>query len=137
MLIFKGTRVSLKIDHLTFLVKSLEKSTPYYNHLFELIGFIKVREHVWSDNKGLFIQFGQAKEGTRSYERYGAGLNHIGFSAPSEKFVENVQQKMAKAGFNVPEIQDFEGVKSLFMKDFDGIRFVVSYYPTGASVIDE
>lgn len=128
--------MSLKVDHVTILVQSVENSMPYYTKLLELIGFTKLRDFVWTDNKGFFLQFNQAKKGTSEYERYGAGMNHIGFSAPSPEFVVDVQSKMKKEGFHVPEIQNFDGVKALFMKDPDGIRFEITYYPPGVSVVD-
>lgn len=43
---------------------------------------------------------------------------------------------MRDAGFEVPEIQDLGGSSALFMKDPDGIRFEITYYPPGASVVD-
>jgi len=126
----------LKVDHVTILVKSLTKSMPYYAKLLELIDFTQLRDFVWTDNEGFFLQFNQAKEGTTAYERYGAGMNHIGFSAPSPEFVVDVQTKMKAAGFVVPEIQNFDGVKALFMKDPDGIRFEITYYPPGVPAVD-
>ena len=126
----------LKVDHVTILVKSVEKSMPYYSKLLELIGFKKLRDYVWTDDAGFFLQFNQAKDGTSEYERYGAGMNHIGFSAPSPDFVLDVRAKMKDAGFPVPEIQNFDGVKALFMKDSDGIRFEITYYPPGRAVVD-
>jgi lactoylglutathione lyase len=128
--------MALKIDHVTILVKDLSIIIPYYNLLLDIIGFHKLRDHVWTDNQGFFFQFSQAKDNTRPYERYGAGMNHIGFSAPTAEFVYSVQSKMRDAGFDAPEIQDFNGAKALFMKDTDGIRFEITYYPRGVSVVD-
>ena len=109
---------------------------PYYTKLLSLIDFQKIRDFVWTDNAGFFIQFNQAKEGSREYERFGAGMNHIGFSAPSPEFVIDLQKKMKESDFVVPEIQEFNGVKALFMKDPDGIRFEITYYPPGVAVVD-
>jgi len=78
----------------------------------------------------------QAKADSRPYERYGAGMNHLGFSAPSVDAVVAVRTEMARLGFEVPELQDLGGVTALFMKDPDGIRFEISYYPPGTSVVD-
>ena len=128
--------MALKIDHMTILVTSLKVSMPYYEALLDLLGFSQVKERIWTDNNGFFFQFNQAKDGTSVYERYGAGMNHLGFAAPTPEFVEAVQSKMKAAGFEVPEIQDFDGVKALFMKDPDGIRFEVTYYPPGVAVVD-
>ncbi|NVJ61076.1 MAG: VOC family protein [Gammaproteobacteria bacterium] len=128
--------MSFKVDHVTILVTSLKDSMPYYTKLFDLIGFTKIRDYVWSNQDGFFFQFDQAKEGTSNYERYGAGMNHIGFSAPSADFVQEVQLKMKDSGFNVPEIQNLGGAHALFMKDPDGIRFEITYYPPGMQVVD-
>jgi len=68
----------LKLDHVTLAVSSLAESMPYYDALLPLLGFVKRREHVWTDGVGFYIQFLQARSGTRPYERYGAGLNHLG-----------------------------------------------------------
>lgn len=126
----------LKIDHITILVKSIEESMPYYSTLLELIGFTKLRDFVWTDNQGFFFQFNQAKDGTSDYERYGAGMNHLGFCAPTPEFIVEIQTKMKAAGFMVPEIQHFGDSRALFMKDPDGIRFEITYYAPGASVVD-
>jgi lactoylglutathione lyase len=128
--------MALKIDHVTILVKDLSSSIPYYDLLLDITGFRKLRDHVWTDNRGFYFQFSQAKDNASSYERYGAGMNHIGFSAPTAEFVYSVQSKMREAGFNALEIQDFNGAKALFMKDTDGIRFEITYYPPGVSVVD-
>ena len=127
--------MALKLDHISLMVRSLETSMPYYNKLLGLIGFDKLREDVWSDGQFVF-QFKQANEDTRPYERYGTGMNHLGFSAPSADFVQEIQSKMRDAGFAAPEIQNLEGAVMLFMKDPDGIRFEITYYPPGVSVVD-
>jgi len=128
--------MTLKIDHVTLALSSLEKSIPYYDKLLSLLEFEKTHNHVWTDGNGFFFQFIEAKEGTSAYERYGAGMNHIGFSAPSPEFVINLRNAMQSSGFEVPSIQNFKGVTALFMKDPDGIRFEVTYYPPGVSVVD-
>jgi hypothetical protein len=43
---------------------------------------------------------------------------------------------MAAAGFDVPTIQDLGGAKALFLKDPDGLRFELTWYPPGSSVVD-
>lgn len=126
----------MKIDHITLLVSSLEGSMPYYEHLLPLLGFSKQRNHVWTDGDGFFFQFLQAKPETRPYERYGAGMNHLGFPAESPERVHAIRASMQEAGFEAPEIQDLDGATALFMKDPDGIRFEITYYPPGMAVVD-
>lgn len=127
---------ALKLDHLTLLVSSAETSMPYYDALLPLLGFTKERDHVWHDGRGFYFQFAEAKENAGPYERYGAGMNHLGFAAPDSDTVERVRQEMSKAGFPVPDIQNLGGATALFMKDPDGIRFEITHYPLGASVVD-
>ena len=126
----------MKLDHVTLLVSSLERTLPYYAALLPLLGFARRDERTWHDGAGFFLQFRQAREGTRPYERYGAGMNHLGFAAPDTATVERVRQSMLDAGFDAPEIQDLDGARALFMKDPDGIRFELTWYPPGASVVD-
>jgi lactoylglutathione lyase len=126
----------MKIDHITLLVSSLERSMPYYEQLLPLVGFSKRKNHVWTDGEGFFFQFFQANPGTSPYERHGSGMNHLGFAACSHDQVCEIRRAMQAAGFEVPEIQDLDGVSALFMKDPDGIRFEISYCPPGTSVVD-
>ncbi|NQD38584.1 glyoxalase [Permianibacter sp. IMCC34836] len=126
----------MKIDHVTLLVSSLDHSMPYYEHLLPLVGFSKKKDHVWTDGDGFFFQFLQAKPDTRPYERYGAGMNHLGFSASTPEQVHAIREAMGKAGFEIPAIQNLGGAIALFMKDPDGIRFEVTYYPPGMAVVD-
>jgi catechol 2,3-dioxygenase-like lactoylglutathione lyase family enzyme len=123
-------------DHITLLVQSFDASMPYYDALLPMIGFSKLRDHVWANDGGFHIQFRRARADTRPYERYGAGMNHIGFAAPSFDAVVAIRDAMERQGFPVPEIQDLDGVRALFMKDPDGIRFEISYCPPGHSPVD-
>jgi lactoylglutathione lyase len=126
----------VKVDHITLLVSSLERSMPYYERLLPLVGFSRKRHHVWTDGEGFYFQFLEAKPGTSPYERHAAGMNHVGFSARSPDEVREIRRSMQEAGFVVPEIQDLGGASALFMKDPDGIRFEITYYPPGVSVVD-
>ena len=126
----------MKLDHVTLLVSSLEQSMPYYERLLPLLGFRKEKDHVWTDGAGFFFQFLRAKADTRPYERYGAGMNHLGFTAESSEHVASIRAGMQAGGFPVPEIQHLNGATALFMKDPDGIRFEVTHYPPGTPPVD-
>ena len=118
----------MKLDHVVLLVGSLERSLPYYETLLPLLGFSKSREHVWGNADGVYLDFKEARPGLPGYERYGAGLNHLGFTAPDMASLERVRTTMAAAGFEVPEVQRFGADTALFMKDPDGLRFEVAVY---------
>ena len=126
----------MKIDHLTLLVSSFANSNPYYETLLPLLGFAKKRDHVWTDGQGFFFQFLEARPGLPGYERYGPGMNHLGFSAPDVDTVHSVKRTMTDAGFVTPEIQIIGPITALFMKDPDGIRFEISYTPPGFDPVD-
>ena len=128
--------MNMKVDHINLMVTSLELSLPYYEKLLPLMGFKRERKNIWTDGDGFYLQFQQAKSGTTPYERYGAGMNHLGFGAGSATQVIAIRQAMLDAGFDVPEVQDLGGVTAPFMKDPDGMRFEVSYYPSGQNVFD-
>lgn len=126
----------MKIDHITILVSSLDRSMPYYERLLPLVGFSRKKEHVWTDGGGFFFQFLQARQGTHPYDRYGAGMNHLGFAASSPDEVHAIRASMQAGGFEVPDVQNLGGASALFMKDPDGIRFEITYYPPGMAVVD-
>ncbi len=126
----------MKIDHISIMVSSLERCMPYYDRLLPLVGFTKTSNLVWTDGEGFSFQFRQAKADTRPYERYGPGMNHLGFGATTIEQVHAIRNAMQSDGFEVPDIQEFNGTIALFMKDPDGMRFEITYYPPGASVVD-
>jgi catechol 2,3-dioxygenase-like lactoylglutathione lyase family enzyme len=119
------------LDHIAMRVSSLARSMPYYAALLPLLGFVRDGEAAWRGRDGLLFHFSEADEGSRPYDRFGPGMNHLGFAAPSAASVARVRESMAAAGFAVPEIQTFAGATALFMKDPDGIRFEVSHEPAG------
>jgi catechol 2,3-dioxygenase-like lactoylglutathione lyase family enzyme len=126
----------VKLDHVTILVSTLERSMPFYDRLLSLLGFQKLRDHVWTDGAGFHLQFQQAAAGSQPYDRYGAGMNHLGFGAASREQVTELRAAMQAAGFEVPDIQYLGGATALFMKDPDGIRFEVTHYPPGVNIVD-
>jgi catechol-2,3-dioxygenase len=118
----------MKLDHVVLLVGSLERSLPYYEALLPMIGFEKSRDHVWGNGDGVYLDFKEATEPGDGYRRYGIGLNHLGFTAPSKEAVEAIAEGMRKAGFEVPALQRLGNSWALFMKDLDGMRFEITYY---------
>jgi len=118
----------MKLDHIVILASDIEASAYWYGALLGLIGFKTGRDHVWSNDDGLAVDLRKSKPDTRPYERYGAGLNHLGFTAPTMDAHEAVRAGMAAAGFDVPEIQNFGEERATFFKDPDGLRVEVTYY---------
>jgi catechol-2,3-dioxygenase len=118
----------MKLAHIVLLLGSLERSLPYYEALLPLIGFEKSRDHVWGNPDGIYIDFKEATEAGEGYRRYGIGLNHLGFTAPSKEAVERVAAAMQAGGFEVPALQRLGNSWALFMKDPDDMRFEITCY---------
>lgn len=116
-------------DHIVLLASRMEASLPYYEALLPLLGFEKFKDHYWRSPHQFMIQLLEARPDTRPYERYEAGMNHLGFSVDSAEAVHAVRRAMQNQGFDVPDLQDLGGVTALFMKDPDGVRFEVSHFP--------
>ena len=118
------------IDHMAILVSSLERSMPYYEKLLPLLGFARRDDGLWAS--GAFsLKFSEASPDARPYDRRGAGMNHVGFAAPSPALLREVRARMAEAGFPVPDILRLGGAEALFMTDPDGIRFEISHHEEG------
>ena len=116
-----------KLDHIVILVRSLDASLGWYSSLLTLLGFEKTREHVWSNGEVAF-DIKEATAGTRDYERFGPGLNHIAFGVPDEAELDRIRDGMASAGFDVPERQQIRSDVATFFKDPDGMRIEVTVY---------
>lgn len=114
---------ALPVDHLVIAVSSLEVSLRYYAVLLAALGYERASDHQWSDGAGVSLKFVEAHEGSRPYERYGPGMNHLGFRARTQAQLDHVRAAMASAGFDIPEVQCLGGAVALFVPDPDGIRF--------------
>ena len=119
----------MKLDHIVLLVSDLDASLAYYETLLPLLGFTKSRDHVWGNEDGVYFDFKEATDIGEGYKRYGVGLNHLGFTAPSKEAVEDIAAAMKAAGFEAPELQRLGNSYALFMKDRDGMRFEITYSP--------
>ena len=115
------------IDHATILVSSLVTRLAYYRALLPLLGYSEAADGSWQGG-GFSLLFAQARPGSHSYDRYGPGLNHLGFALPSREAVEVVGAAMAARGFEVPAIQSFGLASARFLKDPDGLRFEVTHH---------
>ena len=123
--------MAVQLDHLTIYVSDWAAYERHYGVLLPLVGFTRVKDRIWTDGAGFFLQFGQAKPGTRPYERYGAGLNHWGVKMPSVGSVEALRDSLVAAGLDIQPIQHLGGATALFVPDPDGLRAEFTYTPPG------
>ncbi len=127
--------MALKLDHLTICVSSWDAYERHYGLLLPLVGFSRVNDSVWTDGAGFYLQFRQAGEGTGPYERYGAGLNHWGFTMPRAGSVDRLREMLIAGGYDAQPIQDLHGARALFVPDPDGLRAEFSWYPEGMAPV--
>lgn len=118
----------MKLDHIVILASDMDASVRWYDALLTLIGFTKQRDHVWSNEDGLAIDLREAGADTRPYERFGPGLNHLGFNALTLEALEAVRSAMNAAGFDVPPVQNFDDDRAVFFRDPDGMRIELAFY---------
>ena len=124
-----------KLDHLTIANSDRAAADAHYDCLLPLVGFTKLKPGIWTDGDGFYLQLITAKKGTSAYERYGAGLNHLGFSLPSKRAVEELRDALTGEGFDVPDLQDLGGATALFIPDPDGLRAEFTFYPDGMAPV--
>ena len=71
---------------------------------------------------------------------WGSGIISREYPIKKAKFIAvrgpQTRKHLMLQGFEVPEIQNLQGASALFMKDPDGIRFEITYYPPGVSIVD-
>jgi lactoylglutathione lyase len=120
-----------KIDHLTIASSDREAAKRHYAILLPLVGFHKIKDGIWTDGEGFYLQFIKAREGTNPYERYGAGVNHWGLSMDTAEAVERLRESLIAAGIDAQPIQDLHGARALFLPDPDGLRAEFTWYPAG------
>jgi len=129
-------QVTVTLDHLTIMSRSAEAGAAFYGLVLPRLGFWPVKPGIWRNAGGLHFQFRTAREGTRDYERYGPGLNHFGFAAPTPEFVEDLHEFVVAAGYEA-RLQTFpDGTIALFIPDPDGLRLEVAWYPEGIPPVD-
>jgi len=112
----------MKLDHIVLFLSDLERCVPFYDCLLPLLGFRKLRDHVYVNADSIHFDLRPASEPERGYHRYAPGLNHLAFSAESREQIIQVREAMAAAGFEVPDVQHFSDGIALFLRDFDGMR---------------
>ena len=123
--------MAVQLDHLTIYVSDWAAYERHYGTLLPIAGFKRVKDRIWTDGAGFFLQFGQAHAETRPYERYGAGLNHWGVKMPSADAVHQLRDRLIAAGLDIQPIQHLGGSTALFIPDPDGLRAEFTYTPPG------
>lgn len=117
------------INHIEFWVSSLEQSLPFYEGLFEIIGWKKLNAHAFSTGtiEIYFKQASVAKQDT-------LGPRHICFQATGREMVEAVHKYLLEMNTRIirgPIVRNeySEGYYTVDFYDPDGYVLEVAYTP--------
>jgi len=132
------------IDHFKITVRDFEKSKRFYASLFGFLGLKKVLEagknSAWRDKIVMFgppnmdwtfeIQEGRIKV---PFNRTRTGLDHIAFTAPTKKKVDDLCRFLRKKSTHVHAPREYpeyaKGYYACFFEDPDGIILEYVYCP--------
>ncbi len=98
----------MKLDHMVIYASDQTKSAAFYGAVLGALGFTKTRDWVWLNKDGFAIDLRKATSDA-SYDRYGPGLNHLGFAAPSRETLQKVQDDLSASGMSLPDVQNISG----------------------------
>jgi len=116
------------MDHIVLLVADIAVSAAWYDAFTGLLGFERIRQHVYLHPGGWSIDLRQASDSAEPYGRYNIGLNHISLRVEDAATVLAVRAAFAEKGFDAPAPQKFKGkVAAVFFIDPDGMRWEVGH----------
>ena len=118
----------MQLDHMVILASDLKKSVSFYGAILSVLGFSQTREWVWLNDSGFAIDLRKASSNAR-YDRYGPGLNHIGFSVESFEELDSIRIRMMGKGIGPADIQSIDSARCLFIPDPDGLRVEIAWEP--------
>jgi glyoxylase I family protein len=134
------------ISHFSFVVSDLERSTAFYNKVFEFIGFkrvevpeatqqaMKTRLKAWvGPGYSISIRPSKGEFARRSHDRNAPGFNHLAFNAEDRSDVEKMYGLLKEIGATVldapAEYPYSPGYFAVYFTDPDGLKFEFAYAP--------
>ena len=133
------------IDHLDLVVTSLERSLVFYRGLLEPLGYSRTSEiegergervvYVGREGGMGSVSLREAQSGAHEvpYDRYGIGLHHLAFAAPSREVVDERAEWLRAQGATIesgPEEYGYTpGYYAVFFHDPDGIKLELVHRP--------
>jgi glyoxylase I family protein len=133
------------IDHLDLVVTSLERSLVFYRGLLEPLGYSRTSEIegergervVYVGREGgmgsVSLREAQSAAHEVPYDRYGIGLHHLAFAAPSRQVVDERAEWLRAQDATIesgPEEYGYTpGYYAVFFYDPDGIKLELVHRP--------
>ena len=132
------------ISHIWLTVSDLERSTAFYERVFEFIGFkrIEVPESTQQAMKtplrawigrgySISIRPSRGEFSRRPHDRDAPGFNHLAFNADSRSEVEKMHALLKEMGATVldppAEYPYSPGYFAVYFTDPDGLKFEFAY----------
>jgi glyoxylase I family protein len=134
------------ISHIALTVSDLERSTSFYNKVFEFIGFksvevpestqqaMKTRLKAWvGPGYSISIRPSKGEFARRLHDRSAPGFNHLAFAAEDRSDVEKLYELLKQLGATVldapAEYPYARGYFAVYFTDPDGLKFEFAYVP--------
>ena len=126
------------IAHVQLTVRSVEKSTPFYERLLTSMGLKVLMQsdtyfYCIGARTGVSISNVEPEHATEAFDQRRVGLHHVCFRARSREDVDAVHGVAKEIGARIvhePEEGGFApGYYSVLFEDPDGIRLEVNYVP--------
>ena len=134
------------ISHIALTVSDLERSTSFYNKVFEFIGFksvevpestqqaMKTRLRAWvGPGYSISIRPSKGEFARKLHNRSAPGFNHLAFAAEDRSDVEKLYELLKQMGATVldapAEYPYARGYFAVYFTDPDGLKFEFAYVP--------
>jgi glyoxylase I family protein len=134
------------ISHISLTVSDLERSTAFYDKVFEFIGFkrvevpesaqqaMKTRLKAWvGQGYSISIRPSKGEFAKRPHDRNSPGYNHMAFSARDRSDIEKMYELLKQMGATIldapAEYPYSPGYFAVYFSDPDGLKFEFAYAP--------
>ena len=133
------------ISHIALTVSDLERSTRFYNKVFEFIGFkrvevpestqqaTKTRPQSWvGQGYSISIRPSKSEFAHRLHNRNAPGFNHMAFSARDRSDIEKMYALLKEMGATILDAPTYPyspGYFAVHFTDPDGLKLEFAYAP--------
>jgi glyoxylase I family protein len=135
------------ISHIALTVSDLERSSAFYDRVFEFIGFkrvevpestqqaMKTRLQAWvGQGYSISIRPSKGDFAHRLHDRNAPGFNHLAFAAKDRSDVEKLHALLKEMGATIldapAEYPYSPGYFAVYFTDPDGLKFEFAYAPS-------
>jgi catechol 2,3-dioxygenase-like lactoylglutathione lyase family enzyme len=131
-----------RVDHVDLVVSDLDRSLAFYGGLLEPLGYTR-RSEIAGEQGERVVYLGRvgaresiglrAARSAAPYDRYGIGIHHLAFAAPSRAAVDERAGWLREHGASIesgPEEYPYSpGYYAVFFYDPDGIKLELVHRP--------